>query len=99
MERLLDVTVTGASKPSFFTSRNPFKIVDEEGVVHGEEYKRFDPQDSIKVETSWILGMFGIHGERVVHVGISTEILFVQEVFSLANHHDYSRDGSRARPV
>ncbi|MFB6350926.1 MAG: HAD-IG family 5'-nucleotidase [Bradymonadaceae bacterium] len=41
-ESYFDIIITGAGKPSFFTERSPFLVVDADGEVQGEEREEFD---------------------------------------------------------
>ena len=65
-----DIIITGASKPEFFTERHPFKIVDTDETVHGEEFSDFDGntiyQGGNLVDFERISGF---RGNRVLFVG------------------------------
>ncbi len=65
-----EIIITGASKPTFFTSRNPFLRVDATGTVSGEEYQGF--QRSALYQGGNLIDferMSGMGGEKVVYVG------------------------------
>ncbi len=65
-----DIVVTGAKKPEFFTERQPFKIVDADENVLGEEFSEFDG-DTIYQGGNLVdfERISGYRGNRVLFVG------------------------------
>lgn len=65
-----DIIVTGARKPTFFTERAPFMVVDEHGAVHGDEHATLSR--NVIYQGGNLLDferMAGISGEKIVYVG------------------------------
>jgi len=69
-QNYFDIIITGANKPEFFTDRHPFKIVDTDETVLGEEFSEFDGntiyQGGNLVDFERISGF---RGNRVLFVG------------------------------
>ena len=69
-QNYFDIVVTGSNKPEFFTERHPFKIVDKNEEVIGEEFSAF--HDDTLYQGGNLVDferMSGFRGNRVLFVG------------------------------